>query len=125
MPKIKTYPVDTNVTLDDFLIGTDPDDSNATKSYPIADILALGNVVGGMVGTLEQVTKLGNSTSNGFYVTGASSFTNQLNLSGDVKFTGSLFDSTDSSGTNGQIMSVQSGTYPGVERYQGNQEIVD
>ena len=109
MPKIKTYPVDTNVTLDDFLIGTDPDDSNATKSYSIADILALGNVIGGMVGTLQQVTKLGNSTSNGFYVTGASSFTNQLNLSGDVKFTGSLFDSTDSSGTNGQIMSVQSG----------------
>ena len=41
MGKISTYNFDTAVTVDDFLVGTDFEDSNITKSYLIGDIIAL------------------------------------------------------------------------------------
>jgi len=41
MGKISTYSFDNVVTVNDFLVGTDVDDSNATKSYLIGDIIFL------------------------------------------------------------------------------------
>lgn len=42
MAKISTYPDVTPPALDDYLIGTDVSSSDATKSFVIADVLALG-----------------------------------------------------------------------------------
>jgi hypothetical protein len=41
MAKINNYSTDGNVTISDKLIGTDAEDSNATKNFLIADILSL------------------------------------------------------------------------------------
>jgi hypothetical protein len=41
MAKISTYPDAIPPALDDFLIGTDVSNSDATKSFVIADVLAL------------------------------------------------------------------------------------
>ena len=38
MAKISTYPSDSNLNADDLLIGTDSEDSNATKNYSIGSI---------------------------------------------------------------------------------------
>jgi len=40
MAKISTYPSDSNLNADDLLIGTDSEDSNATKNYSIGSIEA-------------------------------------------------------------------------------------
>ena len=40
MAKISTYPSDSNLNADDLLIGTDSEDSNATKNYSISSIEA-------------------------------------------------------------------------------------
>lgn len=63
MGKISTYSFDTVVTVNDFLVGTDVDDSNDTKSYLIGDILALVPAVewGDIVGTLSDQTDLQNA----------------------------------------------------------------
>jgi hypothetical protein len=41
MAKISTYPDVTPPALDDYLVGTDVSSSDATKSFVIADVLAL------------------------------------------------------------------------------------
>lgn len=41
MAKINSYPTDGNVTFSDKLIGTDAEDSNATKNFTVGDILNL------------------------------------------------------------------------------------
>lgn len=41
MAKINSYPTDGNVTFADKLIGTDAEDSNATKNFTVGDILNL------------------------------------------------------------------------------------
>ncbi len=41
MSTINSYPTDGNVTYTDKLIGTDANDSNATKNFTVGDILAL------------------------------------------------------------------------------------
>jgi hypothetical protein len=41
MAIISSYPIDGSVSLTDKLIGTDVEDSNATKNYTISSILAL------------------------------------------------------------------------------------
>lgn len=41
MSTINSYPTDGNVTYSDKLIGTDANDSNATKNFTVGDILAL------------------------------------------------------------------------------------
>jgi hypothetical protein len=41
MAKINDYSTDTNVTISDKLIGTDAENTNATKNFLIADILSL------------------------------------------------------------------------------------
>ena len=43
MAKIATYIVDTDVQLDDMVIGTDVNNSNITKNYRIGDIVALAS----------------------------------------------------------------------------------
>lgn len=43
MAKISTYPVDSTPSLSDKLIGTDAEDSNETKNYPLSDIASLIN----------------------------------------------------------------------------------
>tara|TARA_R110002124_G_scaffold6506_1_gene38888 strand:+ start:239 stop:1063 length:825 start_codon:yes stop_codon:yes gene_type:complete len=60
MGKISTYNFDTAVTVDDFLVGTDFEDSNITKSYLIGDIIALVPDVtwGSITGTLSNQTDL-------------------------------------------------------------------
>ncbi len=60
MGKISTYSFDTAVTVDDFLVGTDFEDSNITKSYLIGDIIALVPSVtwGSITGTLSNQTDL-------------------------------------------------------------------
>lgn len=65
MGKISTYGFDSSVTLSDFVIGTDADDSNITKSYLIGDIVNLvpDTVIswGDIVGTLSNQTDLQNA----------------------------------------------------------------
>jgi hypothetical protein len=41
MAKISTYPIDTNVSLSDKLIGTDSDNNNETKNFTISSLAAL------------------------------------------------------------------------------------
>jgi len=41
MAKINSYPTDGSVTFSDKLIGTDAQDSNATKNFTVGDILNL------------------------------------------------------------------------------------
>lgn len=41
MAKISSYSVDSSVSLNDKLIGTDAENSNETKNYLISDILSL------------------------------------------------------------------------------------
>ena len=41
MARIETYDKDTNVTLDDFVIGTDVDENNTTKNFNMRRILNL------------------------------------------------------------------------------------
>lgn len=43
MAKISTYPEVIPPALDDFIIGTDVSNSNATKNFVIEDVLSLGN----------------------------------------------------------------------------------
>jgi hypothetical protein len=38
MAKISTYPIDSNVTVNDMVIGTDAEDMNMTKNYPVKDL---------------------------------------------------------------------------------------
>lgn len=38
MAKISTYPIDSNVTVNDMVIGTDAEDMSMTKNYPVKDL---------------------------------------------------------------------------------------
>lgn len=38
MAKISTYPIDSNVTVNDMVIGTDAEDMNMTKNYAVKDL---------------------------------------------------------------------------------------
>lgn len=44
MAKISTYPADSTPNLNDYLIGTDVDDANNTKTYTIGSIIGLANL---------------------------------------------------------------------------------
>jgi hypothetical protein len=43
MGKISTYPIDTNVSLSDKLIGTDNENNNETKNFTVGSLLSLAN----------------------------------------------------------------------------------
>lgn len=47
MSKISTYPIDSNVNVNDYIIGTDSDNNSITKNYTISSIIAL-SPYGGM-----------------------------------------------------------------------------
>ena len=71
MARIKTYTLDSNISLGDKLVGTDADDNSITKNYSIDalgnGLISLKNIITG-AGTLNTIplwkpdgTKLGNS----------------------------------------------------------------
>jgi hypothetical protein len=39
MARIETYPLDSNITINDFVIGSDGDSLNATKNYKVLTFL--------------------------------------------------------------------------------------
>ena len=43
MAKISTYPIDSSVSLADYVIGTDAEDSNITKNYTIGSLFAISS----------------------------------------------------------------------------------
>ena len=63
MGKISLYSNDSSVSLNDLLIGTDKDNNDVTRNYPIGSILALVPDVewGDIVGTLSDQTDLQNA----------------------------------------------------------------
>jgi hypothetical protein len=60
MGKISKYPLDTVVTLDDFVVGTDAEDNDVTKNYSIGSIIALvpDTAWGDITGTLSDQADL-------------------------------------------------------------------
>jgi hypothetical protein len=62
MGKIQTYPLDSNVTGSDILIGTDVDDNNATKNFSVNALAAYINATAGAV-DLQAVTQIGATTN--------------------------------------------------------------
>lgn len=62
MGKIKNYPIDTNISADDKVIGTEAG-TDATKNYTIASLAAYVQSVTD-VASLQDVTDVGNSTNN-------------------------------------------------------------
>lgn len=64
--------------LDDYLIGTDVSDSNATKTFTLGDITGLTPA-----DTLEAVLTAGNTATNNIILTGDVSCTNAI-LTGDI-----------------------------------------
>ena len=63
MGKISLYSNDSSISLNDLLIGTDKDNNDVTRNYPIGSVLALVPDVewGDIVGTLSDQTDLQNA----------------------------------------------------------------
>ena len=66
MARISTYPIDAVVDTGDLLIGTDSEDSNITKNYTIASIIALAE----SSIDLAEVLAVGNTATNNINLTG-------------------------------------------------------
>jgi hypothetical protein len=64
MTKISQYPEITTPDVDDLLVGTDVENSNATKNFTIQSIVDLVSAEAGITPTLQQVTDEGNTTTN-------------------------------------------------------------
>lgn len=94
MAKISTYPIDSSVSLADYVIGTDAEDSNITKNYTIGSLIALAalNI------DLAEVLTAGNTATNNITLTGDITCTN-------FQATGTVSDSSSSVGTAGQLLS--------------------
>ena len=94
MAKISTYPIDSSVSLADYVIGTDAEDSNITKNYTIGSLIALAaqNI------DLGEVLAAGNTATNNITLTGDITCTN-------FQATGTISDSSSSWGTAGQLLS--------------------
>lgn len=91
MAKISTYPFPSPPTVDDYVIGTDTNDSLATKNFKISDILALGEDYVPYTGANANVDL-------GVY----SLYTYGIVLQG-----GTIVDGNDSEGTLGQVLTSQ------------------
>jgi len=95
MAKISTYPNDINISINDKLIGTDNENSNATKNFPIGDIISLAESI--------IVPEL-----SGEYVpySGATSNVNlgSRSLSAGSITLGGLLISNGTSGSSGQVL---------------------
>lgn len=96
MAKISTYTTDTNVTGGDMLIGTDVDNSNATKNFTVSDLAAY------MATNLTNFVPYTGATGN--VDLGANDLNLQsLTVNSGISLTGELF-TLGSSGTLGQIL---------------------
>jgi hypothetical protein len=126
MAKISTYPVDGIISTDDFVIGSDAENSNITKNFTVGGLLSLA--------TLQVVLDNGNSATSNMTLVGNVSATNvaasvllsaptgsittvnsttvnavDLNVSAsatleDVEVAGLFYDGTGSEGTSGQFL---------------------
>jgi hypothetical protein len=92
MARISTYPIDTSVSADDILIGSEsPNPGGATKNYKVSDILELA-VTPGTVGVIPKyitATSIGDSViyDNGTDVSiGNTIPKSKLDVSGGIRF---------------------------------------
>jgi hypothetical protein len=75
MARISTYELDTIITANDMLIGTDGDPGMglATKNFSVGDLASFinaGGGGGGGTGDLQAVTDIGNTTTNSIFMIG-------------------------------------------------------
>jgi len=106
MARIKTYTLDSNISLGDKLVGTDADDNSITKNYSIDalgdGLISLKSVITGS-GTFNTIPlwtpngfKLGDSiitqavSGQGVTVTGGLDVTEDLNVTGSTQLNGAL-----------------------------------
>ena len=94
MAKISTYPLDQTPSLLDKVIGTDEDGSGVTSNYLISDIVGLTPA-----STLDEVLSAGNTSAQDITLSGVSTFSDTLAV------TGTLTDESGLSGTTGQVLS--------------------
>lgn len=106
MARISTYPVDSNVSGGDMLIGTDVDNANATKNFTVSNLIsyaATNNLVP-YTGATQDV----NLGSNDLFVGGTLGVTglstlNDVDVNGDIDFNG-LFSLSGSQGAAGEFL---------------------
>ena len=80
MARISTYPIDAVVDTGDLLIGTDSEDSNITKNYTIASIIALAE----LSIDLAEVLAVGNTATNNINLTGIMTATTVNGTTGNI-----------------------------------------
>lgn len=118
MARISTYAADTNVTGGDMLIGTDVDNSNATKNFTVSSLIAYAatNNLVPYTGATQNVNLGSNNLTVGgdlsitgptllggtLGVTGITTL-DDTNVNGDIDFNG-LFLVSGSSGVSGQLL---------------------
>ena len=93
MAKISTYPSDSNITINDMLIGTDSENSNETKNFSVGDIINLAH------STVSE-----NLPKGSFYDSVTQTLTGGANVAVPV-----ILRSTDNDTTNG-VSVVTDGT---------------
>ena len=99
MARISTYPIDSNVNINDYIIGTDSDNNSITKNYTISSIIALAE----SSIDLSEVLAVGNTATNNIVLTGMMTATN---LTATAGITNNLLyiDSLGFSGTVNQVL---------------------
>ncbi len=133
MARITTYALDSNISLNDKLVGTDADDNSITKNYSIDTLgdglISLKNIItgGGTLNTIPLFTPDGQriddsiitqnalgttiAVNGGLTVEGVSTFNdevdfwNQTVFEEDANFQGSISDGGATPGTPGQVLS--------------------
>lgn len=106
MARISTYPIDSNVSGGDMLIGTDVDNANATKNFTVSNLIsyaATNNLVP-YTGATQDV----NLGSNDLFVGGTLGVTglstlNDVDVNGDIDFNG-LFSLSGNQGAAGDFL---------------------
>ena len=106
MARITTYALDSNISLNDKLVGTDADDNSITKNYSIDSLgdglISLKNIItgGGTLNTIPLFTPDGQiiddsiitqaATGQGVTVTGRLDVTSDFSVAGATELYGSL-----------------------------------
>lgn len=117
MGKVASYPLATPLGSY-YVFGTNTGNADETVNYLISDLLALLNPGGSYVGTLQQVTALGNTTTYGITVGDDSTFSANVTVGEDLTVTnalilsGTIEDSVGSEGTSGQVLYSQGAGTP-------------
>ena len=96
MARISTYPIDTIVNTDDFVIGTDYNNLNVTKNYTIASIIDLATSGGYIKGTL--VTSVSN-----LWAVGTGTAVNKIIYSGTASQATNIISTVNIKGASGSI----------------------